>query len=83
MVAPVGLPPPAWRGSMRISARNRLKGRVVEVTKGATTAHVKIDVGGTAVTAAITNEAVDELGLKVGDEAYAVVKASDVMVGKD
>ena len=68
---------------MRLSARNRLKGNVTEVTKGATTAHVKIDVGGTVVTAAITNEAVDELGLKVGDAAYAVIKASDVMVGKD
>ena len=68
---------------MRISARNRLKGTVVEVTKGATTAHVKIDVGGTIVTAAITNQSVDELGLKVGDVAYAIVKASDVMVGKD
>lgn len=68
---------------MRISARNRLKGKVTEVTKGATTAHVKIDVGGTLVTASITNQAVDELGLKVGDEAYAVIKASDVMVGKD
>ena len=68
---------------MRISARNRLKGKVTEVTKGATTAHVKIDVGGTVVTASITNQAVDELGLKVGDEAYAIVKASDVMVGKD
>lgn len=68
---------------MQISARNRLKGRVTEVTKGATTAHVKIDVGGTIVTASITNQAVDELGLKVGDEAYAIVKASDVMVGKD
>lgn len=68
---------------MRISARNRLKGRVVEVTKGQTTAHIKIDVNGATVTASITNEAVDELGLKVGDEAYAVVKASDVMVAKD
>ena len=68
---------------MRISARNRLKGKVTEVTKGATTAHVKIDVGGTVVTASITNQSVDELGLKVGDEAYAVIKASDVMVGKD
>jgi molybdopterin-binding protein len=53
------------------------------VTKGTTTAHVKIDVGGAIVTAAITNQSVDELGLKVGDEAYAVVKASDVMVGND
>jgi molybdopterin-binding protein len=68
---------------MRISARNRLKGKVIEVTKGTTTAHVKIDVAGTVVTASITNQAVDELGLKAGDEAYAIVKASDVMVGKD
>jgi molybdopterin-binding protein len=68
---------------MRLSARNRLKGKVVEVTKGQTTAHVRIDIGGAVITASITNEAVDELGLKPGDEAYAVVKASDVMVGKD
>ena len=68
---------------MRISARNRLKGRIVKVKKGQTTAHVRIDVNGTIVTAAITNEAVDELGLKVGQEAYAVVKASDVMIGID
>lgn len=68
---------------MKISARNRLKGTVVEVTKGATTAHVRIDVGGSIVTASITNEAVDELRLKVGDSAYAVVKASDVMVAVD
>ena len=68
---------------MRISARNILKGKVTEVNKGATTAHVKIDIGGTVVTASITNQAVDELGIKVGDDAYAVIKASDVMVGKD
>jgi molybdopterin-binding protein len=53
------------------------------VTKGQTTAHVKIDVQGTIVTAAITNAAVDELGRAVGQEAYAVVKASDVMVAVD
>jgi molybdopterin-binding protein len=68
---------------MKISARNRLKGKVVDVKKGTTTAHVKIDISGTVVTASITNEAVDELGLKVGDTAYAIVKASDVMVGLD
>jgi molybdopterin-binding protein len=68
---------------MRISARNQLQGKVVEIVKGATTAHVRIDVGGAIVTASITNEAVDELRLVVGDAAYAVVKASDVMVGKD
>jgi len=68
---------------MKISARNRLRGKIVEVTKGKTTAHVRIDVGGTIVTAAITNEAVEDLGLKAGQEAYAVVKASDVMVAVD
>lgn len=68
---------------MKISARNRLKGRVVEITKGSITAHVQIDIGGAIVTASITNEAVEELGLIVGQDAYAVVKASDVMVAVD
>lgn len=68
---------------MKISARNRLKGKIVDVTKGATTAHVRLDVNGTIVTASITNEAVDELGLKVGGAAFAIVKASDVMIGVD
>ena len=68
---------------MKISARNVLKGKIVEVTKGATTAHVKIDVGGTIVTSSITNAAVDDLKLAVGKQAYAVVKASDVMIGID
>jgi molybdopterin-binding protein len=68
---------------MKISARNTLKGKIVEVTKGATTAHVKIDVGGTVVTASITNAAVDDLKLAPGKEAYAVIKASDVMIGTE
>jgi len=68
---------------MKLSARNQIKGRVVAVQKGTTTAHVRIDIGnGVMITASITNEAVDELGLKQGDEATAVIKASDVMVGK-
>lgn len=68
---------------MKISARNVLAGTVVEISKGAVTSHVRLDVGGTVVTAAITNEAVEELGLKVGSKASAVVKASDVMIGVD
>ena len=55
----------------------------MEVKKGTTTAHVTIDIGGPIVTAAITNEAVDELKLASGQTAYAVIKASDVMVGID
>jgi molybdopterin-binding protein len=68
---------------MRLSARNVLKGRIVTIVRGATTAHVKVDVNGTIVTASITIEAVDDLGLREGDQAYAVIKASDVMIGKD
>lgn len=65
---------------MKISARNQIPGKVTAITKGATTAHVKIDIGGTTITASITNEAVDELGLKNGSSVKAIVKASDVMV---
>ena len=68
---------------MKLSARNQLKGKIVDVTKGATTSHVRIDIGGgVIVTSSITNEAVADLALKNGDEAWAVIKASDVMIGK-
>jgi molybdopterin-binding protein len=67
---------------MKLSARNVLKGKVVEVKKGQTTAHVRIDIGKAVITASITNDAVDDLKLKVGDEAAAIIKASDVMIGK-
>lgn len=66
---------------MKLSARNQISGKIVEVRKGQTTAHVRIDIGnGVVITSSITNEAVDELGLKPGDNAVAVIKASDVMV---
>jgi molybdopterin-binding protein len=65
---------------MKLSARNQLKGKIVDIQLGQTTAHVRIDIGGAVVTASITNEAVADLGLKVGGDAVAVIKASDVMV---
>jgi molybdopterin-binding protein len=69
---------------MRISARNQIKGTVVEVKKGATTSHVRVDIGGgQIITSSITNEAVDDLGIKVGGKATVVVKASDVMIAVD
>ena len=69
---------------MRISARNQIKGTVVEVTKGATTSHVRVDIGGgQIVTSSITNEAVDDLGIKAGGKVTVVVKASDVMIAVD
>lgn len=68
---------------MKLSARNILKGTIVEVTKGQTTAHVRIDIGGSIVTSSITNQAVDDLKLAKGKSAYAVIKSSDVMIGID
>lgn len=69
---------------MRLSARNQIKGKILEVRKGATTSHVRVDIGnGNIVTSSITNEAVDELGLKVGGTATVVIKASDVMIAVD
>ncbi len=68
---------------MKLSARNVLPGKVVAVTQGATTAHVKIELAADLLlTSSITNEAVDDLRLKVGDSVTVVIKSSDVMIGK-
>ena len=68
---------------MKLSARNKLKGKILDVKKGATTAHVRLEIASGVVTASITNEAVEELGLKAGGTAIAIVKASDVMIAVD
>jgi molybdopterin-binding protein len=69
--------------TMKLSARNQIKGKIVDVAKGATTSHVRVDIGGgVIVTSSITNEAVADLALKTGDDVWAVIKASDVMIGK-
>jgi molybdopterin-binding protein len=82
--------PTQWQGPtetrrtnmLKLSARNQIPGTVKEVKTGATTTHVRIEVSpGLVLTASITNEAAEELGLKVGMPATAVIKASDVMVG--
>ena len=68
---------------MKLSARNQLKGKIIDVVKGATTSHVRIESrSGVVVTSSITNEAVADLDLKACDDAWAVIKASDVMIGK-
>ena len=77
------LMPQTRESDMKLSARNQIEGKIVSVKKGATTSHVKIDIGkGVIITSAITNDAVAELKLKKGDKAWAVIKASDVMIGK-
>jgi molybdopterin-binding protein len=68
---------------MKLSTSNILPGRIVAITKGSTTAHVKIELApGLMVTSSVTNEAVDDLGLKAGDSVSAVIKPSDIMIGK-
>jgi molybdopterin-binding protein len=68
---------------MKLSARNQISGKIIGVQKGQTTGHVRIDIGnGVVITSSITNEAIDDLGLSVGDDAIAVIKPSDVMMAK-
>lgn len=74
----------SWETAMRISARNQIKGTVVDVTKGATTSHIRVDIGnGQIVTSSITNEAVEDLGIKAKGHVTVVIKASDVMIAVD
>jgi molybdopterin-binding protein len=69
---------------MRLSARNQIKGTIIGIRTGATTAHVRVKIApGQVITASITNEAVEDLDLKVDSEVIAVIKASDVMIGAE
>jgi len=68
---------------MEISARNKFKGTIEEITLGSVMAKVKINIGnGNIISSVITIESVAELKLKVGDEVYAIVKSTEVMIGK-
>lgn len=69
---------------MKLSARNQLKGKVVSIEKGAVNSEVVIEIAqGIQITSVITNKSVDTLGIAVGGTAYAVIKASNVMVAVD
>jgi molybdopterin-binding protein len=69
---------------MRLSARNILTGTVLTVVRGATTAHVTVEVApGQIITSSITNEAVEDLGLAPGQTVKAIIKSSDVIIGLD
>ncbi len=69
---------------MKISARNVLKGKVIKIVRGAVNAEVTLELpGGIQIVSIITMTSVDTLGIKEGREAYAVVKASSVMIAVD
>jgi len=69
---------------MKISARNVIKGKVVKIEKGAVNAEVVLELaGGVKIVSIVTNESVKQLGLELGKEAYAIIKASNVMMGVD
>jgi molybdate transport system regulatory protein len=66
---------------MKISARNRLRGRITDIKRGAVMAQVELQIsGGERIVSAIFVESVDDLGLDIGDEVWAVIKSTDVMV---
>lgn len=67
---------------MEISARNQLKGVVTEVKRGAVSAEVVVDIGGQSIASTITVGSLDRLGLRAGDKVTAIIKASDVIIGK-
>ena len=69
---------------MKISARNQWRGKILSITEGAVNGIVVLDIGnGNKVTATISMQAIKELGLKEGNEAYAIVKATSVMIATD
>jgi molybdate transport system regulatory protein len=68
---------------MKISARNSIKGKVLEVKEGAVMAKVSIDIGnGNVITSVITTDSIKELDIKVGDEVIAIIKSTEVIIGK-
>ncbi|MBI2239677.1 MAG: TOBE domain-containing protein [Magnetospirillum gryphiswaldense] len=67
---------------MKLSARNALKGKVVDIAKGQIVAKVKVDIGGQFVTSLVSVEAIDDLDLKIGDSVDAIIKSTEVMLAK-
>lgn len=67
---------------MKISARNQIRGTITALTPGAVNGQIKVDIGGNTITSSITEEAIAELGLAVGDTVTVIIKASDVLIGK-
>ncbi|HPR27161.1 TOBE domain-containing protein, partial [Lentimicrobium sp.] len=69
---------------MKISARNQIKGVITEIKPGVVTARVILDIGGgNRLSSVITMESVQELNLKPGDVVYAIIKSTEVMIGKE
>jgi len=67
---------------MKLSARNDLKGKVVDITKGTVVAKVRVDIGGQFITSLVSVDSISDLDLKVGDEVHAIIKSTEVLLGK-
>ncbi len=74
---------PAAHGSMNLSARNQLRGTIRGIARDGLMAEVRLDLGGQELVAVITVSSVERLGLVVGGDAYAVIKSTEVMIGRD
>jgi molybdopterin-binding protein len=68
---------------MKLSARNSIKGKILEIKEGAVMAKVKVDIGGgNVINSVITVDSIKDLDLNIGDDVYAIVKSTEVMIGK-
>jgi len=74
---------PVVRGGIELSARNQLRGRVTAVTGDGIMAEVRLDIGGQELVAIITRASAERLGVRVGEELLAVIKSTEVMIGRD
>jgi molybdopterin-binding protein len=75
-------PPGEKESTVEISARNQLRGRVTAISLGGVMAEVRLKIGTEELIAVITRASVDRLGIRVGDDVFAVIKATEVMIGK-
>lgn len=68
------------KDAVKTTARNVLKGKVIKVKKGAVNSEVKLSLGTATISAIVTNEAIEDLSIKVSEDAYAIIKASSVIL---
>ena len=83
LVRPFGMPRPPREDALGLSARNRLRGTIVAIEKDGLMAEVRIAIGDQELVSVITRSSAERLGLAVGDDAFAVIKATEIMIGKE
>ena len=68
---------------MKLSARNDLKGKITAISKGSVMAKISVDIGGQTIVSLIGVDSAEDLKLKVGDDVHAIIKSTEVIIGKE